>query len=326
MRSLVTACAVLLSASACGELPDPPLPDGNPGGQPAANPGDPPPPEDPALDPNAPPPASPALAALPSRYGYDTIPVRGTAAPNETVFAEGGSAPVATDADAGGRFCLDVPLAAKATQTVEVFVQDQRGVTSSPAAVVIVQDPTLAVSESPPRPQVNLAARLPLSADETPKAGVFANLTDEDTTSSVTVPRAIVWLDFSELADIESVEVVFSDTLTTGDNTFATEYQVLVSDVASPSMPPAWDSPDWTLLYDVYPGCGLPAGDGGSDLFGLETPWTARYVAFSFIENNKTDWLSSEEIKVAELRVQGRSAVPPPPQPQTPTCANGKQP
>ena len=263
---------------------------------------------------------------MPAKYGYETIPVRGTATPNETVFVEGGKSSVATDAGVDGTFCLDVPLTANVTQTLKVFVQDARGSTSNPAEISVKYDPSLAQNQVPEQPLVDLAPSAQASADVTPTAGVFANLADGNPATTVTMPESTLWFDLGDLYDLSTIEISFPDTADQGDDTFATEYQVLVSAEAAPTMPPSYEDASWTLLYDIYPDSGLPYGDGGLDKFDLAVPVRARYVAFYLIENNKTDWFSSEEIRVSEINVVGRSIEALPSQPQIPTCANGKQP
>ncbi|MEE8409655.1 MAG: hypothetical protein V3T05_08620 [Myxococcota bacterium] len=277
-------------------------------------------------DDSVPPPEAPSLADLPARYGYDTIPLRGSASPFETIFVEGGEAPVATDADGGGNFCIDVPLNTGKEQTLNVFAQDEQGQTSDPSSVVVDQDPSLAEVVIPPQPVVDLAPGLPVYGDETPKEGLLSYVTDQDPTTNVLLPESRLWIDLGDWYDIEKIEIEFPDEPMAGDDTFATEYMVLASDEAAPVMPPdVWDT-SWTLLYDVYPGSFLEAGDGGVDSFELLVPMRARYVAFYLIENNKIDWFSSENIRVSEARVFGRSTEELPPEPQTPTCENGRAP
>jgi hypothetical protein len=286
-------------------------------------PGDTDPTTPPVKPPDAPPPDAPALSTLPARYGYDTVPIRGRAEAFTTVFVEGGRAPVATDADSSGSFCVDVPLAVDESQTLEVFAQDENGKTSDPTQATIEQDPGLAQYETPEQPLVNLAPGLPAYSNESPKEGLCANVTDGDPTSSVVVPMSYLWVDLGELYDLETIEITFPDELDNGNDEFATEYYVLASAEASPVVPPdAWDD-SWILVYDVWSESGLEAGDGGADTFVLPTPLRARYVAFYLIENNKTDWFSSESIRVSEIRVDGRSIEALPARPLTPTCANG---
>jgi hypothetical protein len=322
MKTALTLGMVTLLVAACGELPDPPAPVGTPNGLPVAGAYDPVNP----LDQNDPPPAVPTLATLPVNYGYETIPVRGGAVPNETVFVEGGKAPVATDAAVDGRFCVDVPLQVNQTQTLKVFVQDERGVTSAPAEATVNYDPSIAQTQVPPQPLVDLAPDVPIYSDSTPKDGVFENLTDGNPATSVTMSSSTLWLDLGELYVLSTIELLFPDSIDQGDDTFATEYQILASAAANPTTPPSCLDSTWTLLYDIYPGSGLPYGDGGVEKFALAAPFRARFVAIYLIENNKTDWLSSESIRVSEVKVVGRSAESLPSQPQTPTCANGKQP
>ncbi len=319
MRQLL--CLGLFSLlCSCGALPEPTMPAGDPAEE-KIDPNDPPPkPED------APPPEVPTLASLPSRYGYDTVPVRGRGEAFATVFVEGGKAPVATDTDAAGNFCVDVPLKESERQTLEVFVQDERGVTSDPAAKEITQDASLAQYETPTQPLVNLAPGLPVYADETPKDGLLRDATDGDPTTSVNMSKSFVWVDLGDLYDVETIEIIFPDQVGSGNDEFATEYLVMSSSQTSPTLPPSPSSADWTVVYDIYPGSGIAAGDGGADTFALPTPMRTRYIAFYLIENNKTDWFSSENIRFAELRIDGRSTEALPAQPLIPTCANGRMP
>ncbi|MFC1609900.1 discoidin domain-containing protein [Myxococcota bacterium] len=330
---LVVAPTLFALVLACGELPEPSVPGENVGkhttSQDPNDPTDPNDPNDPndPTDPNAPPPDAPTVGSLPTAYGYVTLPMRGHAEPFQTVFVEGGRAPVATDADTAGSFCLDVPLAEGVTQTLEVFVQDDRGETSDATEVTLHQDPSLAEYIIPEQPLVDVAGGLPVFSNETPKEGLFSNLTDQDPTTTVLVCKAYVWVDLGERYDLETIEIEFPDVLgEEGNDEFATEYQVLASDLAAPLIPPDIDDETWTLIFDVFPGSGMEAGDGGVDTLPLDPPLNARYVAFYLIENNKTDWFSSEDIRPSEIRINGRSVADLPPEPQVPTCANGRIP
>ena len=120
------------------------------------NPNDPNDPNDPPINPLAPPPDAPTLSLLPGAYGYDTIQVRGQGTPFDTVFVEGGKAPVATDCDPSGNFCVDVPLLENQSHRLEVFVQDTRGETSDPAEAVVSYDPALAEYVVPEQPLAEL--------------------------------------------------------------------------------------------------------------------------------------------------------------------------
>jgi hypothetical protein len=270
------------------------------------------------------PPGAPSLEALPARYGYESLPIHGFAEPGSTVFVEGGKAPVATDTDISGGFCVDVPLRPQATQILEVFAQDSAGLTSDPASVTITHDPSLMPPEPEEPPVVDLArGHAPLS-DSTPKEGVLTALTDNNPTTSVLMPESTVWIDLGDVFDITSMEVVFPDSLGDGDDTFATEYVLLSTELDSPSMPPSHDDPDWSVLVWVYDGSGMAAGDGGSDYFvATSAAIPMRYFAVHLIENNKTDWFGSENIRVSELHVSGSVPGDEGQNPLEPTCANG---
>jgi len=311
------ALLLVLAASGCGELPDPQI--SAPGAPTSTNGGG----EEPVVDTT--PPDSPVLGQTPQRWGYTTLPLRGDAEPYATIFVEGGASPVATDADASGSFCLDVPLTDGARQTLSVYAQDAAGLTSEPATFTVVMDPTAAATNAPAAPTtLNLASSLSLVSDETPKDGQLAALTDGDEATSVLVMASTVWLDFGEPLAIESVELVFPDAVGAGDDTFATEYAVLASSASAPVMPPSATAGGWSELFHVYPDSGLPAGDGGIDTLALAAPVQARYVAIQLVENNKVDWFSTENIRVAEVRVFGRLPQgTTPPAPATPTCASG---
>ncbi len=312
MRKLAIALVALF---ACGELPDPQRPEK---------------PLDPQDGGNLPvddtPPEAPLLEWMPTRYGYASLPLSGYAEAGSTVFVEGGKAPVATDAGVGGEFCVDVPLRESVTQTLMVYAQDARGLTSSAANLTVTHDPTLEHQTNAAEPPLfDVAAGKAVLADEEPKEGTLAAFTDGNDGTSVLLPETMVWIDLGATYRLETVSLVFPAALGNGDDTFATEYMVLASSSASPTVPPDLSSYDWDVLFDVYPGSPEPAGDGGTDVLELPAPHEARFVAIHLIENNKTDWFSSENLRVAEVHVEGRAAVEAPGGETTvvPTCANG---
>jgi len=322
MMKIFAVLSASLLLAACGELRAPSVPHGMPEVEGNNEPVEP----DPPVDPNAPPPAMPTLSILPGAYGYTTIPVRGQGTPFDTVFVEGGKAPVATDSDPAGNFCVDVPLLDGQSHRLEVYVQDTRGETSEPAEVVVAHDPGLAEYVVPEQPLAALAGASPVYSDATAKEGSFENLTDEDPTTDVVVEKSYVWVDLGDLYDIETIELEFPDEAGAGNDEFATEYQVLASSETAPLIPPDYDDDSWMIIYDIFPGSYIEGGDGGIDSFELPTPLRARYVSFYLIENNKTDWFSSESIRVSEISINGRAINQLPAEPLTPTCANGRMP
>jgi len=311
---------------ACGELDAPAAPVGTPDvGDSRGTGGD----SDLPADIDVAPPEAPILNNLPARYGYDTVPVRGTAAPGLTIYVtlgSSGTGPTTTVAQAGD-FCLDVPLDTGVNQSFQVYAQDSRGQTSDPATVVIEQDPSLAETEQPEQPLVELTPGLDFASVETPKEGTLPSLTDDDVATGVLMPDGVLWVDLGAVYALESLEITFPDTPASDDEYYATDYVVLASALDTPVLPPDAESVDWTLVADIYGGSGLPQGDGGVDAFAFAPTLVARLVAINLIENNELDWGSlSENIRVNEIRITGRSTEPLPPQPLTPTCANGKAP
>jgi len=350
MRYQLASLFAVVSVAGCGSLPDPASPAGDPAQKKDCTPltdytfrcdaGQTPPSADCVDEGNglfscvpkdAPPPDAPALNTLPASYGYATIPVRGTATPGDTVFVEGGKAPVATDAGTDGAFCLDVELTADASQTLKVFVQDSRGETSDPAQATVHYDPSLAETQNQQQPLVELAAGLVVKSDTAPSEGALSALTDDDPATSVVVKvQAVLWVDLGAEYDLESIEIDFPATKANGDGSFATQYQILAAASDTPVIPPDYQDASWTMVYDIYEDCGaacgnLPASywEGGNELFNLPNPLRARFVAFNLIQN---DMMFYDDTRMSGIKITGRSTEPLPPQPQTPTCANGKQP
>lgn len=318
---LVFVVAAVLAG--CGELPEPQQPElgyDDPAGeeQPSSQA------QQPADDVSAQPPATPTLDPAPAEYGYETLPVRGRVGAFETVFVEGGRAPVASDADAEGRFCVDVPLVRDRRQALLVYAQNEQGVTSSPSRIDIEQDSSLAEVVVPTRPLADRAVGASFYSDTIPKAGLFEALTDGDVSTSVLMPASVIWVELDAEYDLEQIDLVFPAELGNGDDTFAVEYAVLASNDETPALPPSASSPTWTLLAEVTDES-TENGDGGIDRFTLPTPLRARYVAFVLQENNKIDWLSSEDIRVSEVRVLGRSSEEIVAEPHTPSCADAAQ-
>ncbi len=268
------------------------------------------------------PPAAPNVDAVPGRYGYDTIPLRGKASPYLTIFVEGGQAPVATDSDANGDFCIDVPLKPEQQQTLSVYAQNESGATSEAATVHVEQDPTAAEVTVVEPPVVNIAEGAVVHTDTTQKDGQLSSLTDGDLSTSVLFKASTIWIDLGATHRVQRIELVFPDSPGVGD-TFATEYMVLSSNVDSPTIPPADGDYGWDLVFDVYPGCDLEAGDGGTDSLVLSPEMQTRYVGIYLIENNQIDWFDSENIRLSELRIFGRPLEAPTQVQDPPSCADG---
>ncbi len=269
----------------------------------------------------------PTLEPPPAHYGYPTLPVRGSALPEQLVVILGGAEPAAVDAyrDSGSDFCVDVALAAGGNR-LEIFTQDAWGNSSAANIFEVNYDAALAVWVTPPQPRVNATHGLAVASEQTPKEGVLSALTDDSTATHVLLPQAYVWVDLGEAYQLDTLELFFPAQAGAGDDTFATEYRILVSALARPSVPPSESNATWSVIYDVYPGSGLYAGNGGLDQFVRASPVTARHLAVHLIENNKTDWFSSEDLRTAELRAFGRAAAPLPAVQAVPTCANGGTP
>ena len=89
-------------------------------------------------------------ATAPERTPLDTVPVRGSAPDTSTVVVQGGGSASAVGLVLpDGSFCVDVPLAAAATNPLRVVTLSQ-GRMSEPLLLEVVQDPTAPAPTTPP--------------------------------------------------------------------------------------------------------------------------------------------------------------------------------
>lgn len=319
VRSLALLSVVL---GACGDLPEPsrvakPSSPQGTGANPAA---------DPVADDFVAAPIKPELAELPETYGYETIPVRGQAEPQTTVVIETDAAAVSVDTDERGSFCRDIALAPGKTNRISAYTQNIEGVFSERVSAQVAQDGSLAQYDEVLPPLLTLDTELSMQADELPKEGSLTAAHDGDPTTSILVMESSLWANLGETLGLSSIVLQFPDSPGNGDNTFATVYQIYGTTSGHPVLPASDESGDWFILADVYPGSFQPAGDGGLDTIAFDEPVPVRFVSFHFVENNKIDWFSSENIRIGDISLRARSLAEPERVPRTPSCENGRIP
>lgn len=267
------------------------------------------------------PPAVPALDAMPTETGYLTVPVGGETDPLAAVVVEGGDGTSFADADSTGRFCIDVALRAGQTQTLSVYAQDAEGRVSDATEVEITHDPSMSPEPIVVTPEETVESVVEpgvtqVYADAVPDGGSLAYLVDNDPSTVLEIDAARIAIDLGARFDLIEIEVLFPDQFGDGEDEYSTRYVVSTSELEHSGVPTTWTE------YRVVESMGGGIGDGGSDLFSLDPPLSARWIAVELQENAKGFDLF-EPFRVADIRAKARfiETPEPDPQPQAPRCA-----
>jgi hypothetical protein len=250
----------------------------------------------------------PTVDPLPPSACADTIPLMGNAPAGSSVFViGGGTSGLATDAHpVTGRFCMDVPLKKNTVNNFEVRAQDPILGMSEPEMVSIshttcnddVPDPT---PEQVPSQNVALGAQG--TESESPDEGNVGFLTDGKASTSVTYSGGYGWGDFGGWVSLKldkvymasKIVVRWRDGSSSGGSEYGAKYSVLYSSMSDPGDPDLKNG-YWTVIE-------MNSGDGGEDLFSLESSKPLiRHVAI-WMKQDGASWTWSETFAIAEVEV-----------------------
>ena len=268
---------------------------------------------------------APSVDPLAQETCGSSIPITGKTADDTDVLVTGGAENAhGKPLPGSGRYCVDVKLNSKVSNTLSVFAHNTAGKLSTAVTVNVLQkkcgDDVDAGTPPPPKPKnVGLGAKAMTSV--TPKSGNVSMLTDGKTGTPVVLERfkmtgtADIWVKITldKVSEVEKVVVRWRDGAGSGDKHYATVYRLLTA--VSPSTDPNITDGYWTEVSKIT------AGDGGTDTFDLKTqkPYL-RHIALWLEEDGKSSPYQTFALTEIEVWQTAPKSTKPPP-PKTKTCA-----
>lgn len=296
MTKSISLVVCALAIAACGDLPQPSVPNGTKGSTSSGTN------TDTTVIPDPP---SVTVASSTSR---STVAVQGRAEVNTTnpvnVVIEGGaSRSTATPVDkTTGSFCATIPLN-EGKNELRIMTQRQDGSTSDPVKKTVTYTPASGTSTATVR-----ASATDVLTYKTPGASIVgtpigAMTDDDDTTFTTFSDYPSIYFDLGAQYEITDIEIVFSAASDTSGR-YAEGYDLFTSTVPSPTRPVEEGTDGWNMIEQVA-GASGGNGDGGVDQFSWGTPITTRWIGMNVTDNN-TSWYSFDwSIEIASIRAIG---------------------